>query len=431
MAIWPSGLRRQNQEVACYILSGPKGRGFESLCCHLVPFCICHNGSTIIYPTAMALQLFNFSSYIDEQLRPLETNYFHVQSLAGGFTNETVRVSFDPPIQFHPTSRETTTRLTLKSVVLKYAPPYLASDPTQPMSVCRQSIEAKALQVLTGDAYPELVDLFNDTPNIRIPKLIYHDIQKNVLWIEDLGDTFTLSEYLLSDTSADPSLCGRLGIHAQKIAQDLGRFLVKLYKATTNPPKELITYLDSTNNTSLSTKTYIANITADILRGEGIADADVLAERVRRGLLEDDQGEFCLGMVDFWTESVLIGKENGDDDTTNSRSCQCGLVDWEYFGVSSAASELGMFRKLFSLLFDKFNKKGIQTIYNSGAFTYPHVELYFFTSDKRKNHIILYNHVQFLLFEHCRRGMDSFCQLQTAILIISWPRTCQWDTNIQ
>ena len=61
-------------------------------------------------------------------------------------------------------------------------------------------------------------------------------------------------------------------------------------------------------------------------------------------------GYSCLGMVDFWTESVLIGKENDDNDTTNSRSCQCGLVDWEYFGVSSAASELGMFRKLFLCL---------------------------------------------------------------------------------
>ena len=33
MAIWPSGLRRQNQAPAS---SGPKGRGFESLCCHAI-----------------------------------------------------------------------------------------------------------------------------------------------------------------------------------------------------------------------------------------------------------------------------------------------------------------------------------------------------------------------------------------------------------
>ena len=295
--------------------------------------------------------VFDFYFYIHEWLRKDSISQslagnFRIQTLTGGFTNETVRTSFDPPIRFDTTSPERS--VTLESVVLKYAPPYLASDPTQPLSVHRQSIEAKALQMLSGvdpGGYPELVDLIKDFPaSVRIPRLLYHDIQKNVLWIEDLGNTYTLSEYLLSDASAtlshsdldsSPSIHSKLGVHAQSTAEDLGRFLFGLYTTTINPSDPYFGGLTS-NDSTLATKTYLANMTADILRAEGISDASILAKRVWRGLIEEPEREPCLGMVDFWPESVLIGK---DEDT------RCGLVDWEYFGVSSASSELGMFRK--------------------------------------------------------------------------------------
>ena len=112
---------------------------------------------------------------------------------------------------------------------------------------------------------------------------------------------------------------------------------ILLHRTTTNPSNKVIAhFVELARNNSLAK--YLASITADILSAEGIADASILAKCVWRGLIEEPESELCLGMVDFWPASVLIRKDND----TRSR---CGLVDWKYFRVSSAPSELGMFRK--------------------------------------------------------------------------------------
>jgi hypothetical protein len=148
-------------------------------------------------PTLMAL--FDFAPYLSSVLSvPVQNISIH--PLHGGLTNFTVRATFTPLAQFSKSRH-------LSSVVLKYAPPFLAADPSQPMSVRRQVVEAQALSFLSGGSIPTISEVLSGFPTIRIPELIHHDTEKNVLWMTDLGDTLTLSDYLVSNPPSRTDRC--------------------------------------------------------------------------------------------------------------------------------------------------------------------------------------------------------------------------------
>ena len=318
---------------------------------------------------------------------------FSWQVLTGGLTNHTARLSFAAPLRdVLSTSCIEDAHLDADlldqvSVILKQAPPFIAADPTQAMSVDRQLIEKTALQILNSrDKGANKIESWKglerlpEGMNVRIPRLIWHDRHKNVLWIEDLGEKMKpLSEVLLDD-SAPAAESGsseeqKKRARLERIASDLGSFLARLYSATSNPPERFVSSL-TTSSDHNSIHEYLARMVLDnLLRSEaGVSqtDARALADRVRLGLQENTKlsgEEMCLGMVDFWPGSVLI--DIGDSDNDGDGSPGCGLVDWEYFGPSNAASELGMFCKLLSLVLLKS-----QLIDRaSGTFTHPPAEL--------------------------------------------------------
>lgn len=314
---------------------------------------------------------------------------FSVQVLTGGLTNHTARISFSDPLRdilpnilSNDTGRPKDDVLDQKSTILKHAPPYIATDPSQVMSVDRQLIEKSALQLLnaemTGGASPgsgsdyglKLDGLFRgrDAPDrspssaavskkmsLHIPRLIWHDRQQNVLWIEDLGQMRTLSEVLLDCSPAETDTDDEVRTRLSLVASDLGTFLARLYSLTSNPPERLLSSLTSSFDPG-AIHDYLANMVLENLHrpesGVSSKEARALADRVRQGLKDNAKlaGEdMCLGMVDFWPESVLVdlgvdSKAVRDGDVGSPRS---GLVDWEYFGPSNAANELGMFCKPF------------------------------------------------------------------------------------
>lgn len=244
--------------------------------------------------------------------------------LAGGYTNFTVRATFTPPVHLSQLGHSQS----FGSVVLKYAPPFMATDPTQTLSVQRQVIEADALVLLSGSTIPAIAAVLAKFPNLQIPKLIHHDKGRDVLWMTDLGDTLTLSNYLTSDPPAQ---------EIEQIATALGEFLAELFLATRNPSAEALSHVYS--NGSAEAHSFLISAVTKVLTGAGISDAAVLTERVERSLRNSGNVEPCLGMVDFWPGSILIDAHGN-----------CGLVDWEYFGLSSASNELGMLgESLFSL----------------------------------------------------------------------------------
>ena len=329
------------------------------------------------------MSIFDFKSYLH---RLFPSSSLSIQVLTGGLTNHTVRVTFDPPIStsLPPQAAYTGGPIkskhfqNLKTAILKHAPPYVAADPTIPLPVSRQLVEKGALEFLHGEdvKYPNFnMNTFHSDSElsvVKIPHFLWHDLAIHVLWIEDLGELKTLSEVLL--LHCPPSSESEPGIDLDDLAQTLADFVSSLYKST-SPSKggfsfnRLLAELKSfTDHSSLNgvadsladavrdtLKKYYHNLTLSRSKVDSDVnfrleenEIEVLSERVRRGLhrkgleieQEVDSEELCLAMVDFWPESILVGF----DKSASHQSRQiCGLVDWEYFGASNPASELGMF----------------------------------------------------------------------------------------
>jgi hypothetical protein len=146
----------------------------------------------------------------------------------------------------------------------------------------------------------------------------------------DLGETQTLSQYLASDPPQND---------IKRIATSLGEFLAVLFAATRNPSADTLSLVSNHSHTT-ETYLFLASVTKKVLTATGIDNGDLLAERANQALESNGTVEPCLGMVDLWPGSILIDPRGN-----------CGLVDWEYFGLSSASGELGMLGEPLSACF--------------------------------------------------------------------------------
>lgn len=292
---------------------------------------------------------FDFTAYLQDHLgagrgsEQAAGEPFTVEVLTGGLMNHTARVKFASPLL--DIGGAEVEKGGVQSAILKHAPPYMATDPTQPMSVDRQLTEKTALQVLSRDdpTFPRIQAVVNryhqvgeTHTSIQIPRYIWHDDENDVLWIEDLGNMKTLSQILLLDAVIETA-------HIQEFATVLGRFLSEFFQATANPPEPWIAQTTSPESHSLYH--YLTTLVLKNCREIGDvteAEALVLSERAGEAWRAKAEAEdVCLGMVDFWPGNILV--ELGEFG-------RCGLIDWEYFGLTSASSELGMLRKLPHLI---------------------------------------------------------------------------------
>lgn len=212
----------------------------------------------------------------------------------------------------------------VKSVILKYAPPYMASDPTRPCLVYRQTVEANALAMLHPLAHSPLTvsALLNKYPIIKIPQLVDHDVERSVLAMTDLGEIMNLEEWLASEATAMADV--------ERIGTTLGNYLAEFFVGTSNPSPETLT---RASNDVLMGEFYEddVRIMNEILERENVYDRAVLLRRVRNAIEQIGRIEPVLGMVDLWTGNIAI------DPYGN-----CALIDWEYFGMSDVGHDIGM-----------------------------------------------------------------------------------------
>ncbi|KIO03574.1 hypothetical protein M404DRAFT_1001093 [Pisolithus tinctorius Marx 270] len=272
---------------------------------------------------------FDFTAYLAKLLY-LPPNQITIQFLTGGFCNVTVRASFTPPADLTRFGHSKS----VPSIVIKYAPPFMATDPSQPLNVIRQDIEARALLLLdpTSPTPLPVSSLLIKYPNFRIPRFIHHDVESSVLMMTDLGTAVaTVDEWL----SRDPPPTAE---EVQRVASDLGQFLAEFVMATREPSADV---LARAPNSAMVDQFYSdsLNITRTVLNRHGVSDAETLVRRVERAFRDADKTDRCLGMVDLWTSNILIDPDNN--------IC---LVDWEHFGLSNASCELSMLVQSFHWL---------------------------------------------------------------------------------
>ena len=264
---------------------------------------------------------FDFRTHLSKLLS-VPPSRITIQVLTGGLINAAARASFTPPVDLtrfgHPQS--------VSSVVLKYAPPYIANTPSVPLSTIRQDIEARALVLLDPNSGSPLSasSLFTRYPNIKIPRFIHHDDEEHVLIMTDLGSVITIDEWL---TQESPPFSEDI----ERIATDLGRFLGEFAIATSNPSVELLSLLQLPSNSGLLHQFdgYSEENLKDVL--QDVPDIDVLTKRVEDAARDFRERNSCLGMVDLWRKNIVVDSEKN----------LC-LLDWEVFGLSNASCELSL-----------------------------------------------------------------------------------------
>jgi len=265
---------------------------------------------------------FDFTTHLSKLLS-IPPSQITIQVLTGGLLNAAVRASFTPPVDLtrfgHPQS--------VRSVVLKYAPPYMVSEPWVPLNTIRQDIEARALVLLDPNSESALPvsSLFTKYPNIKTPRLIHHDYEERVLIMTDLGSSVvTIDDWLTQEPAPLPE-------DVERIAKDLGRFLGEFVIATSKPSVELLSLLKLPSNSALLHQFdgYVENNLKVVL--QGFPDVDILTKRVADAARDSKNTDSCLGMVDVWRKNIVIDSDKN--------IC---LLDWEQFGWSNASCEMSL-----------------------------------------------------------------------------------------
>jgi 5-methylthioribose kinase len=197
------------------------------------------------------------------------------------------------------------------SVIVKAAPPYIATAPDIALDPNRILFEAECLSGLGPGG--ELADLAS--ARIRAPRCLDIDAKRHILIMEDVGERPHLGERLL-DTGGRTDWGRRLG-----------EFIGKLHLRTVARPDIARRF----NNIAIQRTRLAAQYRAidAFFAKAGLAAPAGVAARVA------DLGErllrpgVCLTMGDLWPPSILI-------DTKVLR-----LIDWEFAHYGNPAQDIG------------------------------------------------------------------------------------------
>jgi len=237
---------------------------------------------------------FDVSAYIGEHLSRFKPKAAPVK-LSGGNLNHVWRIKTEEG-----------------SVILKYAPPHIASTPEIPIDPSRILIEANALS------------LFEDLPlsgitnyRIRPPKLLHTDRSNHIIILEDVGRLPGLDRL----QAADPSL-GAL----------LGTFIAQLH-INSFGQREIRQKIQNLPIQKTRLEVQYAQV-SELLQTHGIVDAQTLGKKaVHLGEKFMSAGS-CFIMGDLWPKSILVD----EGDNTNIR-----LIDWEFAHFGRPSQDVAHF----------------------------------------------------------------------------------------
>lgn len=198
------------------------------------------------------------------------------------------------------------------SVVVKHAPPHIATAPDVPLDPSRIAFEARALADLSPGG--RLAHLAGDA--VRAPRLLDFDPDAAVLVMEDLGDL--------------PHLGGALhaGRDLDREARRLGRFIGRLHAETLDRPDLAVRFDNRPIQQTRHRVQYLA--VGDILRCAGVPDAANLGARTADLSRRLQRSGRCLLMGDLWPPSIRLAPDG-----------RLLVVDWEFAHYGQPAQDLG------------------------------------------------------------------------------------------
>ncbi|NBB85828.1 MAG: phosphotransferase [Bacteroidetes bacterium] len=220
------------------------------------------------------------------------------QRLLGGNLNEVWRVPAEP-----------------QPVIVKYAPPHIATNPDVPLAPERSQLEARALRMLgPGGAWHQLTDAA-----LRPPQLLHARADPYVVTMEDVGDVQDLAEHLRA--------VGTTVREATALGDRLGRFIGRLHRETCGEA-ELAARL---HNLPMQETRHAVQYApaADFLAKADVPDAETLGSRAEALGKRLQQSGRCWVMGDLWPASILVAPAG------------LRLIDWELTHFGQPAQDVG------------------------------------------------------------------------------------------
>lgn len=199
-----------------------------------------------------------------------------------------------------------------RNLIIKHAPPYIATDPSVPLSDERIDFEARMIKKLDNGGSLQKVS----RPEIRPPKLYAYDPERSLLIMEDVGDFQELQA-----ASGSSEIMGKR----------LGQFIGNLHRSTFQDNEiaksfHNIEIQKVRNQLQYQPAWEYLNIQDKELETEIRKKSRDLGDRLlKRGK--------CLTMGDLWPPSVFVS-----DDEYEIR-----LIDWEFVHFGRPLQDIGHF----------------------------------------------------------------------------------------
>lgn len=207
-----------------------------------------------------------------------------------------------------------------RSLIVKYAPPYIAADPDTPLDPSRLIIEARCLDALVSEGPMAEVP----SSAVRAPRLLDVNEEIPVLLMEDVGDVPSIDDWLRSQS---PSAVQEA---APALGRRLGAFIGRLH-ARTCRREELAEAFDNRPMQETRFAVQYQGVSGMLKRAR-ISDAGALGERAEtlgETLLEPG---CCLTMGDLWPPSVLVAEDGpcpNRREEGSRKPSRIRLIDWE------------------------------------------------------------------------------------------------------
>ncbi len=203
----------------------------------------------------------------------------------------------------------------LQSIIVKIAPPFVATAPDIRLDPRRIIIEG---HMLAAFAPGGLLAGIGGT-NIRPPRLIDLNEERGILVIEDIGDNLDFGTWLFQGQQQETS--------ASEIGRTVGTFIGTLHAQSYND-QNLAQAFDNMSIQQVRLESHYRRITEYCIRG-GLADAEELGqEAVAFGQLLQQPG-LCVIMGDLWPRSLLITAKG------------VLIIDWEFAHFGRPAQDVG------------------------------------------------------------------------------------------
>lgn len=206
------------------------------------------------------------------------------------------------------------------TIIIKHAPPFIATYQDVPFDVERMGFEVKALR--------ELLAILPADESISIPELLFHDDEANVIGLEDVG------EKTLKDLYEDP----RLDI--ELLGKRLGIWLAQLHSATSVGDFKHGFHNRVAKN--MSAQSWLYEQLPGALEAYGFDPA--LGERIYQkygtSLLND---EVCLCHGDLNPPNIMFREEH-------LKTGKATVIDWEMSRIGNGATDVGQLAAEFYFL---------------------------------------------------------------------------------